>query len=74
MTKHTPEPWTIVRSRGYLYDGIGKNNDCAVFEEARESDALRIVQCVNACAGMSDPEKEITELRQRIKELESCTK
>jgi hypothetical protein len=38
--------------------GIGENN------------AARIVACVNACAGMEDPAKEIATLRARIAELE----
>jgi hypothetical protein len=32
--------------------------------------ASRIVACVNACSGMSDPAKEIASLRARIAELE----
>lgn len=29
----------------------------------KHEEATRIVQCVNACAGMEDPEKEIADLR-----------
>lgn len=32
--------------------------------------ASRIVACVNACAGIYDPAKEIASLRARIAELE----
>jgi len=36
------------------------------------SNASRIVACVNACAGMDDPAKEIASLRARIAELEQA--
>lgn len=60
MDKHTPEPWVIdprdndirsskgdwlIASLGY---GLPKN--------ATEANAARIVACVNACAGLIDPE------------------
>ena len=38
-------------------------------EEAGYANALRIVSCVNACAGMEDPDKEIAELRRQRDEL-----
>lgn len=34
-------------------------------EEAGAANALRIISCVNACAGMEDPEREIAELRKQ---------
>ena len=36
---------------------------------AREANALRIVACVNACAGMTDPAAEIAELKRQRDEL-----
>ena len=38
-------------------------------EACDEADRLRIVQCVNACAGMDDPESEIQSLRDRLNDL-----
>lgn len=35
--------------------------------EQKKSDALRIVSCINACAGMEDPAKEIEELKEQVK-------
>jgi len=88
MSKYTPEPWRWSFGRDTIQaDRQGRRTDVlkALLPEwhnARPSQGAeeilanlqRIVQCVNACAGMSDPEKEIAELKQRIKELESCTK
>ena len=39
------------------------------YKEECDANALRIVSCVNACAGMEDPEKEIAELRKQRDEL-----
>jgi hypothetical protein len=58
--KHTPEPWhtfafeiydqqeQIIADCGYSEDYWGKDG-C-------KANAARIVQCVNACEGMGDPE------------------
>ena len=35
----------------------------------KDSDASRIVTCVNACAGMADPAAEIAELKRQRDEL-----
>jgi hypothetical protein len=35
-------------------------------EESGEANALRIVSCVNACAGMEDPGKEIQCMRRQL--------
>lgn len=61
--EHTPEPWNI----DFIceHEGFGWSGNS--FDKA---DRLRIVQCVNACAGMDDPEEEIKSLRERVKELE----
>ena len=77
MSKHTPEPWSIGTSR------ITSLNICAIdlygnkaivaspnfnFSNHHEN-ALRIVTCVNACAGMADPAAEIAELKRQRDEL-----
>jgi len=44
----TPEPWT--------YDIVN--------HVISDADIYRIIACVNACAGMEEPEKEIAKLRE----------
>lgn len=77
--KHTPEPWGIEETRTTLWVGPlrrdGKVNTIVtdfdvngLIEEAEarnRADAARIVECVNACAGMADPAAEIARLRAR---------
>lgn len=61
--QHTPEPWIVVSDRS-IYDQLQKIAiaDCWEFSsENSETNARRIVACVNACAGKT------------IEELESCT-
>lgn len=63
MSAHTPEPWLV------CYDGRIDSHDgelvCAFswssYKEFTEegANATRIVACVNACAGMSDPAAQI---------------
>lgn len=56
-TQHTPEPWEIRKHNGVnLYGAKGQNSDWFVFENALEKDAIRIVACVNACAGITNEE------------------
>lgn len=66
MSKHTPEPWddfafeiydaekNIIADCGYSDDVWGKTQ-C-------KANAARIVACVNACAGIEDPEATIPAL------------
>lgn len=53
--KHTPEPWDLdwFRNHQQTYDLC-------------ESDVVRIVACVNACAGMDDPVAAIEKLREQV--------
>ena len=62
--KHTPEPW--VESHTLVF-----GDDTLVARCANENtaNAQRIVDCVNACAGMNDPATEIATLRARVAEL-----
>jgi len=69
--KHTPEPWiqmgTEIADDGYehiaVINGITDN-------ELNEANAKRIVECVNACAGMEEPKLEIESLKLANKLLE----
>ena len=71
-TTHTPTPWKVTPShtgRGWNIDGprLGLALPWLVArteseEPVDEANAQRIVACVNACAGMADPEATITAL------------
>lgn len=65
-SKHTPEPW-----HSNFYEG--RTRTTTVSAEAKPSavataytpeDALRIVACVNACAGIDDPVATLAEVRE----------
>lgn len=65
--KHTPEPWAFDsgKIRGAMMTAkpynIASVNGHATTEGQANGD--RIIACVNACAGMSDPIQEIAWLR-----------
>jgi hypothetical protein len=82
QTKHTPEPW-IVSDRytgrgGPLFTTTiaGKSGKAQRSENFKEQEAnvARAVACVNACTGMTDPEKEVAELRKQRDELLAAVK
>jgi hypothetical protein len=65
-TKHTPEPWLVnfnsmsVPTISAKYERIALVDTCGGYGPAN---ARRIVACVNACAGMADPEAEIDKIK-----------
>ena len=73
---HTPEPWhhsadlphhgcrLIHAADGYLVADAGRITKRTGDE--MDSNARRIVECVNACEGMTDPAKEIASLRAAL--------
>lgn len=66
-TKHTPEPWKITDpDQNGLYGVWSFDGRHCIAEGLYLEDARRIVACVNACAGMADPENEILSLRAEI--------
>lgn len=82
MSKHTKEPWVQGDcSRNMIYawkgqvlvftdDGYRIIVSCNQnYPEEAEANARRIVACVNACAGMDDPEKEVATLKVHRDEL-----
>ena len=71
---HTPEPWRFISDRIYrttpaehIYiaetQPAGRGNATEMISNAR-----RIVACVNACEGMTDPAKEIAALRALLRD------
>ena len=77
MSKHTPEPWAIAGKNkvrldcAYLIRPVDDKNYeyGATLAATNHEDSIRIVSCVNACAGMEDPEKEIAWLRKQRDKL-----
>ena len=79
MSKHTPEPWKLwgdkeavvmdcpLHSKHGFIAVMACNED--VSAKTSSANAKRIVTCVNACAGMSDPAAEIAELKRQRDEL-----
>lgn len=60
---HTPEPWW--EDQGTIVSGEpDAPRVVAVYFNPNNRD--RLIACVNACAGMEDPAKEIAELREII--------
>ncbi len=62
--KHTHEPW--LRSQTLVFGDDLLVARCA---NGNTTNAQRIVDCVNACAGMADPAVEIATLRARVAEF-----
>lgn len=82
MSKHTPEPWYVVGplsdeesgTPGGTFPQIGVPSDevgapIILAEVYEKADQERIVDCVNACAGMTDPAAEIAALREAVRVL-----
>lgn len=71
---HEPEPWRIELNHPPLEYVLLKDTivigtadgDCGVclVSKLNPANAERIVACVNACAGMNEPEAEIERLRE----------
>ncbi len=55
MTEHTPEPWETKKSHRPATNIYSSQNYC-IAEGIQISNADRIVACVNALAGISDPD------------------
>lgn len=68
MSKHSLEPWKILDGfplQIYSQEGWFI---CETYTKNRSHDinvvnAERIIQCVNACAGMENPDEEIAQLK-----------
>ena len=63
---HTPEPWTANDEITGGKVSIYANGPLGYIGENPEANAARICACVNACAGMTDPEVEIKALRDAL--------
>lgn len=61
---HTPEPWL------FADDLLVSNNEDFATLLALPNDSARIIQCVNACAGLEDPEVFMQETKDHITSLE----
>ena len=66
------EPWSDSEFRG-MADCQDRNGTPIVcdFHFVHDEHRARIVSCVNACAGMSDPAAEIQALRDKLEQAEA---
>ena len=69
MSKHTPEPWAVeydnLKPYGIFRHENGDPRDLIISPDSdgvSEADAHRIVACVNALEGFSDPERQVREM------------
>lgn len=67
MSKHSPEPWKFEGSPNYCSEIFGSNGEsvCTFVYDPSGVDIDRILSCVNACAEMDYPAKEIADLRRQ---------
>ncbi len=74
MSAHTPTPWDYVQGGRTKLCHVETRHDnphgaglpvCSI-PAKREHDADRIVECVNACAGIADPADAIQAARRAI--------
>ena len=72
MPEHSPEPWTAVSGTEHtrysiiLYCHTGSCPEQAVAKDVSKADASRIIACVNALAGIEDPEKWVDRAKGAI--------
>ena len=67
--QHTPEPWEVGRNGWQVYPRPELPGTIAAADERKQpseqvANAERIVACVNALAGIDDPETALRELRE----------
>ena len=68
--KHIKEPWILLESTAWSRSQItSEDGRHQIAFDLTESNARRIVACVNACVGMEDPKKEVEELKKDKAEL-----
>ena len=82
--KHAPEPWRFTPCDFGGHQILDANYDFVLKREPYEGlfwvkfeksyDVARAVECVNACSGMDDPEKEIARLKDLAWRYESLNK
>lgn len=66
----SPTPWSVGDNGTSIYAANGRvvANCAAVNEDLAESgaNAARIVQCVNACAGLGDPARAMSDVAESL--------
>ena len=69
--KHTKEPWRILQKNSYFLILSGPDDDpiniLPSMSNCYLDKASRAIECVNACAGMGDPDLQITALKSYFK-------
>ena len=68
MTEHTKEPWEVVAMRGLAVCVVQEADHGVLIsidgQENSLNDMKRIVACVNALAGVEDPEAFMRDVRE----------
>ena len=76
MSNHTPEPWRYHRNHRTILGDSEERNEVATvtsffnyetreyLTELQDDNAARIVECVNAMAGIEDPVEFMREIKQ----------
>jgi hypothetical protein len=77
MSKHTPEPWETDYESWPAYiqaATLSEEGDKEWVANCgdNKANASRIVACINACAGMGDPQAEIASLKAREAEMRAA--
>lgn len=63
MTQHTPEPWSYGEDNDGWYVSVG---DTQIAYGLSEENACHIVACVDACAGIVNPDIKIPKLQEAL--------
>lgn len=63
MTQHTPEPWSYGEDNDCWYVSVG---DTQIAYGLSEENACHIVACVDACAGIVNPDIKIPKLQEAL--------
>ena len=66
---HTPEPWRVAIHAPAGLVKIEADKIVVADTIRNEANATRLVACVNACAGMTDPAAQIKAMRDALKGL-----
>jgi hypothetical protein len=76
--KHTPEPWEVHNASSHIIvhsEYLCHIADCGpsfILEtEEIEANTARIIECVNACAGIENPRRVIREVREALEKVDA---
>lgn len=68
--KHEEEPWEYITHNDWCGHIVNKESKSIIAAEVVESDAKRIVSCVNTMAGIENPEEFVEVFKEAVEALE----